>query len=188
MRAFLAIPLPETVRRAAAASGEVLAAQSGGWRFVREEGLHVTVRFLGEVDPSRLNAGNAAWREAAGGVGSIALRLHGARVLPPSGKPRVLTLAVVDETPDGLLAQLASRLELAARAQGFAPESRPFVAHITLARARNTARVTRPQVAPIGDCGAFVATRVVLYRSEPERGGSRYYEEASFPLTAGGGA
>jgi 2'-5' RNA ligase len=148
----------------------------------------VTVRFLGKVDPSRRDNDNAAWREAVSGLGCIPLRLRGARVLPSIGRPRVLTLCVEDQSPEGLLARLASRLELAARAQGFPPEARPFVAHVTLARARNNARVTHPQVARIGDCGAFVAERVVLYRSEPERGGSRYYEEASFPLSAGNAA
>ena len=182
MRQFLAIPLPDPVRRAAAASREVLATGDDGWRFVRDEGLHVTLRFLGEVDASRRDAWDAAWREAARGVGTIALRLRGAAVFPPTGRPRVLALGVIDETPDRLLLRLALRMELAARAQGFAPEERPFAAHVTLARARSAARVARPNVARIGDCGAFVAEQVVLYRSEPDWGGSRYYEEASYPL------
>jgi len=180
MRAFLAIPLPEDVRRAAAASRDLLATE--GWRFVRDEGLHVTIRFLGEVEPSRLAASDPAWREAAAGMGPLALRLKGASVFPAKRRPRVLWLGLEDETPDRSLARLAFRMERAARAQGFPPEERPFAAHVTLARARSAARVVLPPVARIGDCGAFVAKRVVLFRSELDRGGSRYHEEASYPL------
>jgi len=185
MREFLAMPLPESLRRAACASRHVLAPGGAGWRFVREEGIHLTLRFLGEVDPSRRDVLDAAWRAAIGGTGSLALRLRGAGVFPPTGRPRILWLGVEDETPDGSLARLASRLEGAARAQGFPAEGRPFAAHVTLARARGDVRVARPPVASIGDFGAFVVERVVLYRSEPGPGGSIYHEEASYPLIAG---
>ena len=182
MREFLAIPLPETLRRAAAASRDVLAAEGDGWRFVRDEGLHLTVRFLGDVDPSRREVLDTAWKKATQGTGRIALRLRGAALFPATGRPRVLWLGLEDETPDGSLARLADRVERAARAQGFSPEDRPFAAHVTLARARRGARVAIPPVDRVGDLGAFVAERLVLYRSEPDRGGSRYHEEASYPL------
>ena len=182
MRDFLAIPLPDRLRLAAAASTDVLAPRGDGWRFVRQEGLHLTLRFLGEVDPSRRGVLDAAWREAVSGTGLLALRFRGAAFFPATGRPRVLWLGVEDETLDGSLALLAERIERAARAQGFPPEGRPFAAHVTLARARGDGRVVRPPIARIGDLGAFGADRVVLYRSEPDRGGSRYHEQASYPL------
>jgi 2'-5' RNA ligase len=184
MREFLAIPLPESLRRAAHASRNVLAPRVDGWRFVREEGLHLTLRFLGEVDPSRRDALDGAWREAAVGTAALALRLRGAGVFPATGRPRILWLGIDDETADGSLARLVDRLERAARSHGFPPEGRPFAAHVTLARARGEARVVRPPVERIGDFGAFVAERVVLYRSELGPGGSTYHEEASYPLIA----
>jgi len=186
MREFLAIPLPEALRRAAAASRDVLAAEGDGWRFVRDEGLHLTIRFLGEVDPSRRDVLDAAWRAATKGADRLALRLRGAALVPATGRPRVLWLGLEAVTPDGLLARLVDRVERAARAQGFSPEDRPFAAHLTLARARRGARVAIPPVGRVGDLGAFVAERLVLYRSEPDRGGSRYHEEASYPLETGG--
>jgi 2'-5' RNA ligase len=186
MREFLAIPLPATQRRAAVASRNVLEAAGQGWRFVREEGLHLTIRFLGEVDPSRRQVLDAAWREAAQGVGRLALRLRGAAVFPAAARPRVLWLGLEDETPDKALARLADRMERAARAQGFAPENRPFAAHVTLARARRGVRAAVPPVERIGDLGAFVAERVVLYRSELSASGSLYHEEAAYPLTSQG--
>jgi RNA 2',3'-cyclic 3'-phosphodiesterase len=185
MREFLAIPLPDDVRHAAVASRSVLRVPGDGWRFVRDEGLHVTIRFLGEVDPSRHDELSLAWREAARGVGLPVLRLGGAAVFPAAQRPRVLCLHVDDESDDGSLGRLADRVERAAREQGFPPETRPFSAHVTLARARRGARVGAPAVERVGILGSFVAERLVLYRSELGRGGSRYTEEASYPLSAG---
>jgi len=184
MRQFLAIPLPERLRSAACASRAVLAPRGDGWRFVREQGIHLTLRFLGEVEPLRRDALDAAWREAVAGTPPLALRLRGAGLFPATGRPRVLWLGIDDETGEGALARLADRLEGSARAQGFPPEGRPFAAHVTLARSPRGTRVVRPPVPRIGDFGAFVAERVVLYRSEVGPGGSMYHEEASYPLNA----
>jgi 2'-5' RNA ligase len=186
MRKFLAIPLPEHLRRAAAASCSVLLVSGEGWRLARPEGLHVTIRFLGEVEPSRDEELNAAWREAARGARQLSLRLAGATLLPAAHRPRVLCLRVKDDSEDGTLLLLADRVERAAREHGFRPEPRAIAAHVTLARARSRARVVSPEVARVGDIGSFIAERLVLYRSVAERGGSRYIEEASFPLTTEG--
>jgi len=184
MRSFLAIPLPDDLRRDAFASRGVLAPKGDGWRFVREEGLHLTLRFLGEVDPSRRGALDDAWGEAARGTGPVALRLRGAGLFPATGRPRVLWLGVVEESEASSLRLLAERIEGAARALGFPPDDRPFAPHVTLARARSGARVSRPPIERIGDFGVFVAQHLVLYRSEPDRGGPRYRQDASYPLTA----
>jgi len=185
MRAFLAIPLSEEVRAAACASREVLAASGDGWRFVRDDGLHVTMRFLGELDPSGRGALDTACLQAVSVEARLPLRLIGADVVPSRRRPKILWLGVVDESAEGRLARLAGRLESAVRSLGFPPEERPFSAHVTLARARRGTRVLIPPVEQIGDLGSFVADRVVLYRSGLLPGGSVYHEEASYPLGTG---
>jgi 2'-5' RNA ligase len=182
MREFLALPLPDDLRRAAAQACRAPGVPAGDWRWVREEGLHVTIRFLGEVDPSRGGMLDAAWREAASGVGPIDLRVAGLEALPSSSRPRVVGLRIVDATPDGRLARLAARVEDAARARGFAPEHRAFNPHVTLARARRGVRVVWPRAVSGDALGAFVAESLVLYASKLGPGGSRYRELASYPL------
>lgn len=182
MRQFLAIPLPQDLRRVAAASRSALIGSGEGWRFTREEGLHVTIRFLGEVDPSRRDVLHAAWREAASGAGTLNLRLSGAAVFPSVRRPRVLVLRVDDGSEGKALGRLADRVERAAREQGFPPASGPLEAHVTLARARRGARAGSPAVDRVGDLGSFLAERLVLFRSELTAGGSRYSEEASYAL------
>lgn len=184
MRQFLGIPLPEDVRRSAAAARIALMVPGAGWRFAREEGLHVTIRFLGEVDPARRDELDDAWREAARGAGRLTLRLRGAAVFPSARRPRVLAVRVCDEGGEGSLGRLADRVERAACEYGFPPAGRPFDAHVTLARARRGVRVDSPTVEHVGDLGAFIAEHLVLYRSELDRGGSRYLEEASYALSS----
>jgi 2'-5' RNA ligase len=186
MREFLAIPVPEPLRSDAAALSGVLDLSKASWRLVRAEGFHVTIRFLGEVDPAHHDRLDAAWREAAGGTRPLALRLGGASVAPNPERPRVVWLTVHDETGDGALAQLASRLERAARLQGFAPEPRPFAAHVTLARARRGVRARASNLPSVYDLGAFTADRLVLYRSRLGTGGSVYEELSSYPFVPGG--
>jgi 2'-5' RNA ligase len=184
MRAFLGIPLSAEVQAAACASREILAASGEGWRFVRDDGLHITMRFLGEVDASRRDAVGTACLQATSIEGRPELRLIGAAVVPSRRRPRILWLGVVDES-QGRLAGLAGRLETALIRLGFPPEERPFSPHVTLARARRGTRVAIPPVEQVGDLGSFVADRLVLYRSELLPGGSVYHEEASYPLGTG---
>jgi 2'-5' RNA ligase len=184
MRQFLAIPLPEDLRRIAAATRSDLIGRDEGWRLTREEGLHMTIRFLGEVDPSRREALDAAWRDAARGVGVLSLRVRGAAVFPSLLRPRVLVLRVDDGSQGTALRRLGDRIERAAREHGLPPASGPLDAHVTLARARRGTRVTSPAVERVGDLGSFLAERLVLFRSELTGGGSRYSEEASYAFSA----
>jgi 2'-5' RNA ligase len=186
VRTFLAIPLPEARRRAAAEAGRGLGLEPRDWRFVPEDGLHLTLRFLGEVEPARSKAMEPTWRRAVLGIGPLPLRLGGAGAFPDARRPRVVWLGLTDGTAGGALERLAESLEGAARAAGFPPEPRPFFPHVTLARVRRPGRIAPCSCEAVGELGAFVADRVVLFRSELARGGARYVEEASFPLGAEG--
>jgi 2'-5' RNA ligase len=90
-------------------------------------------------------------------------------------------LRVIDVTPDGGLARLAARMEQAARGQP-PPVARSRACDSGPGAAQ---RVAPTRAASSADVGAFVANRVVLFSSEPDRGGSRYRELASYPLDAG---
>jgi 2'-5' RNA ligase len=182
MRAFLAIQLPEGLRRAAAEAVRTLTLPQADWRLVPVDGLHITIRFLGDLEAAERARHDAAWRAAASCIGPVVLRLRGAAAFPNARRPRVIGLGVDDRGGAGALAAMAARTEDAARALGFAPERRAFSPHVTVARARgDSARL--PSLARVDVVGEFVAAELVLYRSELGPGGARYHEEGSFPFS-----
>jgi 2'-5' RNA ligase len=89
---------------------------------------------------------------------------------------------VEDLSPCGALASVASALEAAAREIGFEPESRPFRAHLTLARAEREGRPVAPAPGGAAIARDVRADEVVLFRSELGPGGARYSRIAVFPL------
>jgi 2'-5' RNA ligase len=176
VRLFVAIDLPEAVRGALAAFGRAATERDPeALRAVAPDALHVTLAFLGqrpaaEVEPARA-AVRAATRAAVDGSGPIALELGEVLWLAPR-HPRVLTVAVADG--DGLLGALQAQVSAAlAAAVGFAPERRPFRAHVTVARVRHGAR-PRQEGLPEPPRGAFAAPAVTLYRSHLGGGPARY--------------
>ncbi len=187
MRLFIAIELPPSVLRELLAIRERLEPRCPGWCFVRAEGVHLTLRFLGEVEEERDSAARGAWRAAAAGSGPIRLRIGGLGVFPGAAHPRVLWVGAA-ELPEGSarLEALARAMETAARGLGFPPETRPFRPHLTLARAGNRGRPAVPPLDPAGPSIEFLAGEAALIRSELLPSGARYSRLEGFPL--GGGA
>ena len=181
MRLFCAVELPEDVReraaghlaqlRRTAAAGETRV----GWE--RAEKLHVTMKFFGEVEQSRVEDLAGAVGRAAGGAGAaFDLVLEEAGTFPRRGAARVLWLGVADSS--GELARLHARLEDECAAAGFAREARAFHPHITIARLRTGgagARALTEAHKALGfDPVQFTVSELALLRSELGPGGSRY--------------
>ncbi len=137
-RVFIAAPLPASARDSITQVVDRVRAAGvpGGGRdvrWVRLDGLHLTLRFLGPTLEPRVEAARAAVRVAAADVEPFELVIGGAGMFPPVGRPRALWLG----TRDGgeRLADLATRVDAALVDLGWTAEERPFRAHLTLARA-----------------------------------------------------
>lgn len=186
IRAFLACPLPRATRRAARALQRRLQEAGLPVRPTRENDLHVTALFLGEVE---LGRALALWEEVVAVLARMRpsrQRAAGVICLPEDPSPRVVCLALEG---DQELASVHRRLADAAIRAGLRVDSRPFLAHATIARVR------QPAPADLGRtvrriAGAFpydvhepeAYDRVALWRSELEPGGPRYAELASVAL------
>ena len=181
MRRFLAVELPAPTREALAALSERWKGL-GGWRWVRSEALHLTLRFLGEVAPALDLRARDVWRRAAGTVGPFRLRLSGVGSFPAGRRPRVLWVAAHDR--GDRLTAVAAALETAARELGFPPAERPFRPHVTVARAARGARPVAPDDDPWVPQSVEVG-EVVLFRSQLEASGARYTALERFPLGGG---
>jgi 2'-5' RNA ligase len=169
LRLFVALELPRAVR-AALAEFCAAAADPAVWRAIAPESLHVTLAFLGHRPPADVAAIEPVLAVEDGGP-APRLRLGGGLLLPPR-RPRVLSAALED--PDETLAALQARLSDGLASAGvYAPEKRPFRAHVTVARLRPRARPPRRIVADPEPL-AFDAPAVTLYVSRQDASGARY--------------
>jgi len=176
IRAFVAFPLSERVRGDVAGVIRRLTPSLPDVRFVRDEGVHVTLRFLGWTQAETMAALEAPLRAAAAACPPFEMAVRGLGLFPERGAPRVLWLGL--DLPAAALT-LQRSCETAAVAAGFEPETRPFHPHLTLGRWRDRAR--RPAL-PDVDLGRAAASELVLYRSDLRPSHSVYTPLGVFPL------
>jgi 2'-5' RNA ligase len=186
-RLFVAVPLSEPARVAVAEVVERIRAdepEGRGVRWVRLDGLHVTLRFLGPTAESRVDDVASAVATAADGVAPFAIRIAGADSFPPVGRPRTIWLDLDRGVED--LSALAERLDDALAGVGWERERRPFRAHLTLARADGV-RAGPATVAALREAAADLAiespiNRIVLFESITGSGRARYIDRVAIPL------
>jgi 2'-5' RNA ligase len=180
-RLFFALPLPAEATAAIAELVDQVRSEGvpGGGRdvrWVRLDGLHLTLRFLGPTLDDRVVPATEAVHVAARGHAPFDVVIGGAGVFPPVGRPRALWLGL-HEGADAL-AGLAGAVDEALTASGWALDTRPFRAHLTLARSDGV-----PAGAAIGARLAelaagmdvrFRAERIGLYESLTGGGPARY--------------
>ena len=181
LRAFFAIALAPPARQAAGALVRALRERSGGEhvRWVREENLHVTLRFLGNVEADTLRTLLARVGEQTAPLPPFELRLGAVHAFPSPRKPRVIAVELRPEMP---LRALASAVERGVVAAGLPAEQRAFRAHLTLGRVRPRNKfpdVTGPDTA---DADPVHVTEVVLLESKLHRSGAKYTPLGRAPL------
>jgi RNA 2',3'-cyclic 3'-phosphodiesterase len=174
MRLFAAVPVPEPAREQILKLLGKL--REAGWpvRWVHDEGLHMTLKFFGEVAPERLDVIAEALHFAGHGAGTLALELGELGAFPSRNRPRVLWVGV--QAP-AALELLQDRIERGCEAIGFPPEGAPFQPHITLGRVREGQRLPTGGIedhAEGFERVSFVAEQLVLYESLLTTAGPRY--------------
>ena len=182
MRIFLAVDLNESVRSGIAAIQGSLARDGlRGIRWVNPGGVHLTLRFCGEVSPG---TADGIARALAPGVPSppFCVGIGGLGTFPPRGSPRVLFVAVSGAAP---LAEVAAWVEGRVVSAGLPREPRPFHPHLTLGRFRPGSRPLDRNLLEVScarDLGSLPVDRVVMFQSHLEPAGARYEALQSFPL------
>jgi 2'-5' RNA ligase len=179
VRVFCAVELPVEVRERIAEAIARLREAAPGVRasWERTEKLHITLKFLGEIAPERVEALSNAAERTSKLSPPFTLKVEGAGAFPPRGLPRVLWLGIVDL--QGALIRLQKSLEDECVAEGFAREERPFRPHLTLARirapqgARELAKLHQENnFEPV----EFPVSDLTVLRSDLSPRGSRYTE------------
>jgi 2'-5' RNA ligase len=154
-------------------------------RWVRPEGIHLTLVFLGDIPVEQVDPIAEALTEACAGHSPFTVSVAGMGCFPNVRRPRVAWVGV--EEPSGALARLQHDIEQALVPLGFRPEARAFSPHLTLGRVKGGGRqalealgayVERAKV----HVGAMKVQAVHLIRSDLRPSGAVYTELTVVPL------
>jgi 2'-5' RNA ligase len=135
MRVFVAIPLPSELRSKLLAVQQEFRQIPLEATWVREDGFHVTLKFLGEVQAERVDDIVAAMLETVRKYRPFVVKLREVGVFPHESQPRVLWVGLRDQA--GVLGHLQRNLEESLARKGFPHDVRSYNPHLTLARLKN---------------------------------------------------
>ncbi len=187
-RVFVAIPVAPDVREAI--TGLVDSVRAGNdpavrdVRWVRLDGLHLTIRFIGPTDEERIGAIAAAVDQAAKALDPFEIVIAGGGAFPSVARPRALWLGVADGAAE--LEGAARKLDDALADRGWPRDDRPYRPHLTLARSDGVR--AGPDVARrLIDAAAtirhpFRAESLVLFESVSGGGPARYVPVHDAPI------
>jgi 2'-5' RNA ligase len=171
MRAFLALEIPPAVKDYLEAAIGVMAPRMKGMRWVKQDGLHVTLRFLGEIEAdtaARIREECSAIRT---GYDPFDASVKGIDAFPGRRRARVIvvTLAEGVETIKAIYHDVEAGLSRL----GIGAEEREYTPHITLGRARMPAPLLDRDIAPLEE-KRFTLNRLVLFQSTLTKDGAIY--------------
>jgi RNA 2',3'-cyclic 3'-phosphodiesterase len=179
MRIFIALDIPAEIRQRLAEYIDGVRSCAPEARWARVEGLHVTLKFVGEVSEELVQKIKSAL--AAVKAAPFQMKFEGIGFFPNPKSPRVFWAGVEG---DKELAALAGHIDETLEKLGIAREEKAYHPHLTLARA-----ATHPlrELTPLSDVpaprfGTMTAREFFLYQSQPQRGGSKYTKLERFGL------
>jgi 2'-5' RNA ligase len=161
MRTFLAIEVPESVRRSIHDFITIEAKSELPIKWVAFENLHITLKFLGEIDDKKKNEIVEVVTDVCRKHGRFSVCLGGLGCFPAPRNPRVIWIGVKDG--DIVLCRIAAELDGALRELGFAEEKR-FHPHLTIGRVKKPCRVEGILAKDI-NTDTFDVRSIVLFRS-----------------------
>ncbi len=144
IRSFIAVPLAENVSRGTARLITRLSQVDEGIRWVPVDNLHLTLKFLGEVDNTLVPKICEFSREICEGYEPFELSFAGTGGFPNLNRARILWVGVED--PSGSLVGIVSELESKLADLGFKPEPRDYTPHLTIGRTRSGGRRASEQI------------------------------------------
>jgi len=187
IRSFIAVVLPPSIVDYINNIKETLYPYRFKIRWVKPENIHLTLKFLGDINAADIEAAGAAMDRAVEETAPITLSVKGAGVFPGIKRPRVVWLGMGGQVP--LLIALQKVLDENLAAAGFEKEKRPFKAHLTLGRVKGAI-----DAAMLGkalsemmnfESTPFVVDRIFLIKSELKPSGPVYTKLISTPLMTG---
>ncbi len=187
MRLFLAIDIEDNVIRALQDVVSKLRETRAPVRWVKPPGIHLTLKFLGQTPPARLDDMIIPLEDVAAETMSFPLTITGVGTFPEKRSPRVIWAGV--EESSGVLARLHGSVERVMSELGWAREKRSFSPHLTLGRVKGNINMGRlsDAVRSMGDkrLGHMDVNSFCLIQSHLKSGGAEYEVMREFRFKLG---
>jgi len=186
MRLFFAVKTSEAIKADVAAAIQAFPLRNPPWRWIQTGNMHLTLKFLGEVDEGIVRDLREIGADAATLVKPFRVVYGAFGGFPNLSRPRVIFFEAKEGTK--VLGEIARVLEAGVEPLGIPRENRPFTAHLTLARIKEP--LTRGMTERLVSVPPLPATafqdvdRFVLMQSHLAREGATYEEIGSFPLAS----
>jgi RNA 2',3'-cyclic 3'-phosphodiesterase len=181
-RLFVAIGLPESVRNELEKLQKQLQPFARDAKWVNVSGIHLTLKFLGYVDPVQIPEITEALSGSVKAQSSVSINARGCGFFPNARRPNVLWVGI--DSPE--LAPLQQNVEEAMAKLGFEKENRAFSPHLTLARFKehhgHLALAKETEKLAGKDFGSFIANSFSLYESILRPQGAQYHILQEFLL------
>jgi len=184
MRLFIAIEIPPDVRAGLAALLREFRAIAPEAKWVRPENIHITLKFLGETDRTKLSVVQTAL-SAIRSIQPVTLQFRGLGFFPNEKRAKVFWAGIESSAN---LPAIAADIDQAVHKLGFPLESRSFTPHLTLARFQPPGLPPKLAAAAQEDAshefGSLVTREFRLIESKLKPAGAEYTTLQSFPFVA----
>jgi 2'-5' RNA ligase len=186
IRSFIAIDLPQETREKLAVIQEQLKQSRAGVRWVKPAGIHLTLKFLGNILPAQVDDIAVAAGQLVKDASPLTLCAGGMGGFPNHRKPRVIWVGLQGEVER--LTNIQAGLEKALEPLGFAREGRGFSPHLTIGRVKDRHRlqplIDAMSTLELPEFNSFDADEIILYKSELRPTGAIYTKLHRMPLAA----
>ena len=186
IRSFIAIELPDEVKQFLKDLSNQCKKMGGHVRWVRPSAMHLTLKFLGNVDPDLLDSVQNVLAPVFTECSSFSLQVSGVGAFPNLMKPRVVWVGLDD--PTDTLVPLAKNVEQCLEPLGFKREKRGFSPHITLGRVKSmkgkSALVDGIRQLYDIQGPSFIAIGATLFKSILQPTGAEYSQLKHFGFAA----
>ena len=184
IRTFIAVELPKEIHDKLQQIQNDFRASMPDVRWNKPGNVHLTLKFLGDVQLSRIDRITSSLMDIAGQFSPFTMSLAGMGAFPNPRKPRIVWVGV--ENGADTLVEIANSIEASMKQLGFPREKRPFRPHLTVGRIRqlkNPEAMTRAlEQSRVGELGRFTVEKICFIRSQLDPAGSIYTTLAEAPL------
>lgn len=184
VRSFIAIEIPPSLRNLLENLQRDLKKADGDVRWVRPEGIHLTLKFLGSIEKGEVEKISRALESIATAWRPFELNFHGLGCFPGFRSPRVIWVGLNQGV--GSITSLQHAIEESLAKEGFAREDRAFTPHLTIGRVRSQ-KGKEPLLRAIEmkkdvALGGFWTREITFFRSELHPKGAIYTKMGIFPM------